>query len=599
MQKKQAKTIAVLPFVNRSTDKEHEYFSDGMTEEIINALSKVQGIRVTSRTSSFYFKNKDIPLKEIGQQLQVSTILEGSIRLSDKKMRISAQLIDVAEDYPFWSENFDRPLHDIFSVQDEISLLIAERLREHLGHFELEDRLVEKPDISVELYQQYLRGRYHILKMSTVDIEKGMNLLQGIIEKKVNFPLAYLGMHLGYTLLGSMGLLAAEESFAKGKIYLDQAIKMEPNLAECQLHLAFESFLLRWDLGASYKHLSRALEIRPFVDLYQTMASIIVTEAKFEAATHYIDTALQMDPLSSINYHLKGFIEYAQGKYVEAIANFEKVWSLKGDAKVPVLYKGQALILMGKPVAALKFFKELPTHLEGDLNREAGLTMTYAALGEREKAEEHLKEIKAALESPLKERAIHLLVYSYTVLGKLAEALTWFERAVDMHLPLIVYFNVEPILKPLHSKPKFQSLMRRILGEHSSFEITKRKYKKSLLDKELIEQYKQQLENLMRKEEPFLDSAVSLRGLAKQLGIPPNQLSQLLNEGFDKNFSEYVNGYRLEAFKTKAADPRLRHLTILALAFDSGFNSKTVFNTFFKKAMGMTPSAYWKQIVHS
>ena len=129
MQRPVTKSIAVLPFVNRSKGGEHEYFSDGMTEEIINALSKVQGIRVTSRTSSFLFKGKELPLKQIGEQLGVSAILEGSVRLSAQKMRISAQLIDVAEDYPFWSEKFDRDLDDIFAAQDEISLLIADRLR--------------------------------------------------------------------------------------------------------------------------------------------------------------------------------------------------------------------------------------------------------------------------------------------------------------------------------------------------------------------------------------------------------------------------------------------------------------------------------------
>ncbi len=599
MQRQLAKSIAVLPFVNRSKEEEHEYFSDGMTEEIINALSKVKGIRVTSRTSSFFFKDKELPLKQIGQQLGVSAILEGSIRLSTQKMRISAQLIDVAEDYPFWSENFDRDLDDIFEVQDEISLLIADRLREHLGHFELEDQLVDQPDLSVEQYQQYLKARYHLLKMSTSDIQKGLAILEEVMQEEVTSPLIYLGMHLGYALMGSMGLMPVEDSFFKGKGFLGQAIALDPNLAECQLHMAFDSFLLDWDLPTSYEHLRRAMEIRPMVDIYQTYTSIIVAEGNYEAALHYIEQAIQMDPFSSINYHLRGYVKYCQGKYGEAMQSFEEVWKLKADAKVSVMYKGQALLLTNKAEAALAYFDQLPSHLEGDLNREAGLAMAYATLGKLEEAERYLLMIKAALDSPLKERAIYHLIHCYTTLGQFAQALYWLEKAVELHLPLIIYFYVEPMLKPLHKEARFQAVMRQVLGDKPAFDFRKRKYKKSLLEPAHVEQYKERLEQIMRDEEPYLDPALSLRALAEQMDMPANQLSQLLNEGFDQNFSEYVNGYRLLAFKERANNPAFRHLTLLALAFDSGFNSKTVFNTFFKKSMGMTPSTYWKKIANA
>ena len=395
-----------------------------------------------------------------------------------------------------------------------------------------------------------------------------------------------------------MGLMPAEESFIKGKEFLSQAIALDPNLAECQLHMAFDSFLLHWDLPASYQHLHQALEIRPMVDIYQTFTSIIVAEGNYEAAMHYIQQAIKIDPFSSINYHLRGFTQYCQGNYAEALADFEEVWKLKADAKVSVLYKGQVFLLTGKTQEALRYFDQLPAHLEGDLNREAGLVMAYAALGKTKEAEHYLSIIQDALDSPLKERAIYHLIHCYTALGKFDQALDWLEKAVQFHLPLIVYFYVEPMLKPLHKEARFQTVMRQILGDKPSFDFQKRKYKKSLLDPSLVEQHKEQLEQLMKAQEPYLDPALTLRALAERMNMPPNQLSQLLNEGFDQNFSEFVNSYRLLAFKERAQTPALRHLTILALAFDSGFNSKTVFNTFFKKSMGMTPSAYWKKIVN-
>ena len=161
----------------------------------------------------------------------------------------------------------------------------------------------------------------------------------------------------------------------------------------------------------------------------------------------------------------------------------------------------------------------------------------------------------------------------------------------------MVYLPIEPMLKPLHGSDRYQALMKQIMGERAEVEPLRKKYKKALFSKEEMLAYRDQLKQLMEEETPYLDSGLTLRSLAEQMGLTANQLSQLLNKGFDQNFSEFINSYRLEAFKTKAADPAQQHLTILALAYDSGFNSKTAFNTFFKKAMGKTPSAYWKELV--
>ena len=194
--KNQEKSIAVLPFVNMSSDQEQEYFSDGITEEIINVLAKIKSLKVTSRTSSFFFKGKNIPISQIGNQLNVSIILEGSVRLSGNLMRITAQLIDVQEDFHFWSETFDRSIENIFAVQDEISFLIADKLREYLGHFEIEEQVPNTPNLSIPNYQAYLKSRYYILKMTVPAINKGVEILQELIAEQPHFPQAYLGMHL-------------------------------------------------------------------------------------------------------------------------------------------------------------------------------------------------------------------------------------------------------------------------------------------------------------------------------------------------------------------------------------------------------------------
>ena len=503
-QKQAAKSIAVLPFVNMSADEENEYFSDGMTEEIINALSKIEGLKVTSRTSSFHFKNKNLPIAQIGEALNVSTILEGSIRLSGNKMRITAQLIDVAEDFHFWSEIFDRSMDDIFAVQDEVSLLIADKLREHLGHFDIEDKLVEAPEIPVEVYKRYLKSRFHLLKMTKPQIEKGISILEDILRKQPNFALAHLGMHLGYTLLGTIGLMPASDAFVKGQPFLDKAIELNPDLPECQLHLSYISFLQKWDLPEAYRHLNKSFEIRPTVEFYQSMASVLVAERKFDAALNYIETALQLDPFSAINHHLKGFIFYTQEKYEQAIELFNRALQLNADFMGSTLYKGQALLLAGQTAEGLAYFQGLPSDQEEDVMKLGGTTLAYVASGDTKQAERGISKLELALQTDLMERAMNLLILCKAMLGRQEQTLQLIEKGITYRLPMLVYLYVEPILKPLRANARFQELMQQVLGEGSSFVFSKRKYKKSLLDRASLEQYKQQLEQLMLREKTLL-----------------------------------------------------------------------------------------------
>ncbi len=595
-QANQTKSIAVLPFVNMSADPDNEYFSDGMTEEIINALARIKELRVTSRTSSFFFKKKNIPIRQIGRELNVASILEGSVRLAGNRLRITAQLIDVGEDYHFWSETFDRTTEDLFAVQDEISLLIADKLREQLGHLEIEEHLVETPDISVETYKRYLKGRYLVLKMSRSEIDQGMALFEQVIEEAPHYPLAQLGMHLGYTLLGTIGLMPSGEAFARGQPYLDKALELAPELPECQLNLAWTSFLQDWDPPSAYRHLNTALQERGVVDYYQTMASILVAEGKGKAALHYLQTAFQLDPFSEINYHLRGFVHYTKERYQEAIADFEQGIQLKANFSISSLYRGQALIAAGRPEEALAAFEALPEDEPGDILKLGGTTLAHAALGYAEQAMAGIRKLEKLTDTDLVERATNLLILSWSLLGDEEKTLATIQRALELHLPLLVYLPTEPLLKPLRGVQRFQDLMSQILKSEKKGKPSTKKYQQTLFSDKELDTYRHALSDLMAQDRPYLDPKLSLRALAERLDLPANHLSQLLNKGFGQNFAEFVNTYRLEAFKQQVADPGMQHLSLLGLALESGFNSKTVFNTFFKKKMGMTPTAYWKSV---
>ena len=580
-----------------SSDIENEYFSDGMTEEIINALAKLKDLKVTSRTSSFFFKGKNIPIPEIGEKLGVSIILEGSIRLSGSQVRITAQLIDVLEDFHFWSETFDRSTSDIFKVQDEVSLLIADKLREHIGHFEIEDHLVDAIDIPVDVYQTYLKGRFHLMKLTLPETEIAIEIFKEVIAQQPDFPLPYLDINQGYAFLGTMGLIPAHEGFMKAQPFLEKAIELAPDLPEVQLNLAWISCWQNWDFETAYQHLNNALEVRQNDVFYLTMSNMLAVQGKFEAALTYIEKALQHDPFGATNHSFKGFIYYMQEKYAEAMPHLRQSLVLKPELPFPHIYLGTIPLLEGRMEEGLAFFEKLKEGEGGALTKLGGTTMAYAAMGNTEKTEQGIQALKARLESPAMGSALNFLIFVEAIRGNFETALDHIEMGIGMRLPMMLLLYTEPILKPLRSDKKFQALMKTALGERTAFVGEKKKYKKSLLNQALLAQQKQRLETQMIENQVFLDPSLSIRSLAEMLDLQPNYLSQLLNEGFDQNFAEYVNTYRLEAFKSKVADKSQQHLTILALAFESGFNSKTVFNTFFKKAMGMTPKVYWNQVL--
>ncbi|MEL7195883.1 MAG: helix-turn-helix domain-containing protein [Bacteroidota bacterium] len=589
------KSIAVLPLVNSSGQEEHEYLCDGMTEALLHALTRVEGLRVTSRTSSFFFKGKQVPLVEIGQQLGVSTILEGNVQIRTSQLRITLRLIDITEDYTFWSETYQRSMDDLFAVQEEIGQQTAEHLREHLGHFDLAPPESTTASISVDAYKRYLKSRYHMLKMNEGEIRKGLAILEDLVEEIPAYPYAYLGLHMGYTLLGTLGYMASGEAFRKGMPYLEQAIVLDESLPECQIQLAWMSFLERWDLDKTYRHLQVVRHKQPIVDFYQTMTSVIITERKYKAAMHYIDTALLMDPFSEVTHHLKGFVHYVQEQYEEANVYFQQSRTLKADTELSLIEWGQSLILLERPDEALQHFQGLTSSTD-PIMVDGGLALAYTALKQEEQANIHRKKVLAAMDTDQTGRALQMLILVESFMGDQDQALSYIASAIEMKLPILVYLKIDPFLKPLHKHPNFAPLMDQVLGTPSTFHLTNRKYKKSLLSKDVIPDLRKKLLYWMEDHQPFLDPHLTLKALAEQIQLPPNQLSQLLNESFEQNFSDFVNAYRLEIFKEKIANPQNQHLTLLALAYESGFNSKTVFNTYFKKATGLTPRAYQKEM---
>ncbi|WP_104734985.1 helix-turn-helix domain-containing protein [Hanstruepera ponticola] len=590
----QTKTsIAVLPFVNMSNSENNEYFCDGLTEEVINALAKIKDLSVTSRTSSFYFKNKPVTTQGVKEKLDVATFIEGSVRLSGSKMRITVQMIDTEEDFHFWSETFDRNLNDIFAVQDEISMFIAERLREHIGHIEIQDKLVEPIDVPVDIYREYLKGRYYIMKLDYKNSIKGINILKEVIHKSPNFSNPYLDINLAYVNMGTMGLLPAFEAYEKAQPYLLKALELDPNSSRSQLNLAWIECWQNWNLKKAYEHANKALEIQQADDIYLTISNFLTVEGKLDAARNYLDKALQLDPFAAINHHYKGFLYYLQEDYTTAIPFLKKALELDPTLPFPPIYIGICLLMSGKPNEALTYFGSLEGVSVNDLTKLGGETMCYAKLNEMEKCNDGLKELETYLTTALVDKAFTFLILVNALLGNYEKVVDLITQAYHKRLPLILLLNPSPILKPLKNHKGFKDIMLKAIPDNVNYKQNK-KYKQALLDTNEIEKYSKELEQIMVDYKLYLNPDLALKDLASYLELPANYVSQLLNLGFQKNFSEYVNSYRVKEFKERILLEENKGLTIMAVAYDSGFNSKTVFNTFFKKIEGMTPNAYLK-----
>ncbi len=592
------KSIAVLPFVNMSSNEEAEYFSDGITEEIINALAKIQELKVTSRTSSFSFKGTKSTISEIGKQLRVSIILEGSVRLSGTSARITAQLIEVESDFHFWSETFDRNLENVFAVQDEISLIIADKLRENLGHFELKEHLVDSYNVPFETYKKYLKGRYYLMKLDYSNTLKAISIFEDVITESPDFPLPYLDINQGYTYMGTMGIIPAYEGFMKAQPFLEKAIKLGENLPETQLNLAWISCWQKWDLKQAYVHLNNALSIRPIDSMYITMANFLTLEGKLDVAMKYLEKALEIAPFSSVNINYKGFLFYMMEQYDTALPYYKRSLDLQPELPFPVVDIGACYLLSGRQEEGLAYFDGLPDDDTGFLAKLGGTTISHVMMGNNAKAEEGISQLESFLETPSAGNALNFLILCHAQLNNLDTALEYLKKAIDSHFPLVLLLPTDPLAKPLHHLPDFKKSISGILGDHIESESTEkdRKYKKSLFTEEELLRYKKRLNDLMEDDQLYLNPELTLRSLADYMHLPPNHMSQLLNEGLNQNFSDHVNTYRLENFKLKLATDTAHQLTLLAMAYDSGFNSKTVFNTFFKKKMGITPKAYWNQL---
>lgn len=578
------KSIAVLPFNNISGDPDNQYFADGISEEIINTLCKIKGLKVTARTSSFSYRDKQIDVRHIGNDLGVSTVLEGSIRRAPNRVRISTQLIRTDTGFHIWSESFDRELTDIFNLQDEISRLIADRIREQFGHFEIQDDFETPKTSETRAYQAYLKGRYYLLQWTTQSIQKAQESFKESISLDPEYPMPYLGLSQSFVHQAAWNLADRMKALYMANHFIIKLGDKHVGLAEFHFTKGLYHFIGNWDFQKAQSHLNQALRINPnYSEAIEFQTELLNANGHFEEAKISIEKAIALNPNSPNHYFILAVNQYLQENYNESLAALKKVLNINENWQVALELKAVCLVQKRLRNDYFETIDAFPS------SKQTAFTQLWASVNEGQKLNETLNEIIP----------FHLPIPTY---------LAWYggnrKKAIEQLLNgyydksgQLLNFRFDPLLKPMRELEEFQKLVSHYtpISINSDQNSIKSDPKADALSEEEISEYLTILNHSMNIEKLYLDTQLSLRELAAKLKIHPNKLSWLLNNKIGKGFNEFINQKRLIHFQEISIKPETQHLSILGIAYESGFNSKSVFNEFFKKNTGMTPKAWVKE----
>jgi len=446
-------SIAVLPLENLSGDREQEYFADGMTEAVITNLGQIETLRVISRTSVMQYKGARPKggIREIGQQLNVDAVVEGSVMRSADRVRITAQLIEAKTDRHLWARSYERDLRDVLTLQSEVARAVAGEVKAKLTP-DVEARLARARPVDPEAHELYLKGSDSLERRDT---KKSLEYFQQAIQKDPNFARAYLGIAEVYRSLGGWEELAPVEAYAKEKAFARKALELDDSLDEAHLVLADALFQGDWDWTGAVREVKRALEVNPNSDRAHGAYSMYLTLlGRSEEGIAEARRGLEIAPRLAGPYGWLGTAYYWGRRYDDALAQYEKALQVHPGANLRVGF-GWAYREKGMYKEAIAEFLQLP---DGPLKFGHGGN-AYARAGN--KAEAH-KAIQKLIELS-KQRVGNLAVaLVYAGLGEKDRAFEWLEKAYKVHDKGMCYLKVDPTLDPLRSDPRFQDLLRRM-----------------------------------------------------------------------------------------------------------------------------------------
>lgn len=454
-------SIAVLPLINQSPDPDNEYFSDGMTDEIITALTKVKALRVAARTSSFAFKAKKENVRTIGRMLNVANVLEGSVRRAGSRLRVSAQLVSAADGYELWSERFERTLDDVFAVQDEIAKSIVDALKVKLLGSESQ-ALGERGTEDTEAWELYLMGRFHWNKRTEAGLRRAIGFFERAITRDPGYSLAMAGLADCYAILGEYGLMPPGEAMPQAKENAARALILNQGLAEAHTTLGLVRAVYEWNWPGSEIAFRQAMELAPrYATARQWYAvNYLVPHGRFDEAQLEIERARRLDPLSLPITTTAGVIQYFAGRFDAALAEYRRALEMDGGFAVTHFFMGQALSQLGDYRAALESLTRAVDISQGDAEMTAALAYAHAKGGDRDRA----LELLAGLERRAADRYLSPVVLAEVSAGleDADQALGRLEQAAELHAADLHWLAVDPVFTAFRDHRRFAALLKRM-----------------------------------------------------------------------------------------------------------------------------------------
>ena len=455
--------LAVLPFVNISADPENEYFSDGITEELLNALAKVEELKITSRTSSFAFKGKNEDIRDIAIQLNVDKILEGSVRKSGNRVRITAQLINAADGYHLWSETFDRNLTDIFEVQDEISGIIANRLRQNLLPAQKSESLVKTQVKNVDAYTWYLKGLHYWNKMTPADTKQAIRCFEQAIELEHSYAHAYAMIAAAYSMLGSTGQVSPSNAFRIVHQYADKALELDDTIAEGYISKGSAYLFYDWQWDKAYEALQKAIGLNPaVVDAYELLSTYYVIVGEKEKAVKVMEEVIKIDPLSPSVAQTLGNAYVLNARFDEAIQQAEKVLEVYPQMRAALELKAWATGMKGDWEKALPIFQEVHRLTNHPLKGLMGLAVSHGNLGNRTEVLECIHKMEQRqVEEPDAVIDADLAAAWYSI-GDLDKTFYYLQQCIDKRMGPVNYFLEYPAYEGIKNDPRYPDIMAQL-----------------------------------------------------------------------------------------------------------------------------------------
>lgn len=455
-----SRTIAVLPFANLSAEPDNDFFSDGLTQDLIHGLTKVPGLMVVAWHSATEARARLGDARRIGERLGVEAVLEGSVRRSGKYLRIAAQLMKVRDGIYLWSETYDRELKDVFVIQDEISCAIVSALKLQLVGARPAVREIRQPESPV--YDLYLKGRFHLGKRTDAALKKSVEYFEQALAAHPDYALGYAGLADAYSLLADYAITTPTEVMPKAKAAALRAIQLDATLAEAYTSLGFVQVIHEWNWMEAEENFRRAIELNPsYATAHCWYATDLLTPlGRLDEALVEIRKAQQIDPLSQIIAACLGEIMMLRGRYDDAIGEFFKALELD-----PHFYKcysgiGRCYVQKGMYIEAVALFEKARS-LAGDLPVLIGpMGQAYALAGMEPEARKQLQRLTDLAERRYVASCTTAMLHY--VLGEHERALELLERGAARHESQVILFGVHPIYESLRREPRFQALMKRI-----------------------------------------------------------------------------------------------------------------------------------------